>query len=543
MFPLEIFPERSLAESVITTVWVGVFVVAYFNLRLGWTFSGLVVPGYLVPLLIAKPASAVVVCIEGVITYFIVRYICERFIRSGSWSSFFGRDRFFALIIASLVVRLVLDGWVLPRVGEFVNSHLDINYDYRNKLSSFGLIIVALIANQFWKTGFVGGLTPFFVTNFGTFLIVRFVLMEFTNFNIGNLEYMYENISASLVASPKAYIILLTCAFVASRMNLLYGWDFNGILIPSLLALEWYNPLTIATTFLEAFVILGLACLVLRLPLLQQTTIEGSRKLLLFFNLSYGYKLVLGHIQQSVEGLELSDYFGYGYLVPTLMAVKMHDKHIPLRLTRATLQTSLAGAIYASALGFLLTFLPPLGTAAPASAESALSEESIEVADSLADVLREDKLRLYERRGEKEFEVPLAIEIDYFIRGLRELNRYQRRPELENLQAARREFDRIGYELKILERKYVYLREKDTTRGWGIYAFHLDPASELVVEIPAPIEEWAVLESGAFLFETFRGKALAIGGAARKLRRDGASDVLRSGKTLYGTFHRIIGQR
>ena len=58
---IPLFPEGSLSASIVTTVWVGVWVVAFFNLRLGWTFSGLVVPGYVVPLLIAKPSAGAVV--------------------------------------------------------------------------------------------------------------------------------------------------------------------------------------------------------------------------------------------------------------------------------------------------------------------------------------------------------------------------------------------------------------------------------------------------------------------------------------------------
>ena len=60
-FPLYIFPEGSLSASVITTVWVGVLVVVFFNLRLGWLLSGLVVPGYLAPLILAKPWAASVI--------------------------------------------------------------------------------------------------------------------------------------------------------------------------------------------------------------------------------------------------------------------------------------------------------------------------------------------------------------------------------------------------------------------------------------------------------------------------------------------------
>jgi len=100
---LNIFPPGSLSASVVTTVWVGIFVSAFFNLRFGWSMSGLVVPGYLVPLLIIKPWSAGVVIIEGVLAYFIVLWVFEYLSRLGLWNSVFGRDRFFALLLTSLI--------------------------------------------------------------------------------------------------------------------------------------------------------------------------------------------------------------------------------------------------------------------------------------------------------------------------------------------------------------------------------------------------------------------------------------------------------
>ena len=544
MFPLEIFPERGLSESVITTVWVGVFVVAYFNLRLGWTFSGLVVPGYVVPLMLAKPISAGVIFVEAVLTYFVVRIVSNRFQNSGVWSSFFGRDRFFALVVASLLVRLILDGWVLPGVGEFVTQQLHLSFDYRNNLSSFGLIIVALVANQFWKTGFLRGMIPFTVTVGLTFLIVRYGLIELTNFNIGNLEYMYENISASLVASPKAYIILLSCAFVASRVNLLYGWDFNGILIPSLLALEWYHPHRIAMTFLESFVILGGSVLVLKLPFFRKMTVEGARKLLLFFNVAFAYKLAVGHIQQFFGlDFEATSLYGYGYLISTLIAVKMHDKHIPLRLTRSTLQASLTGAIVAAVVGFSLTFLPHVGRGEMPPIDGSLAEEPGSENRSLEEALRADKLALYQKRGARNFSVPLAHEVDSFVRSLRSIDRYVRTEKTEFLQVAKFELDAIGYDLRVVERRYLYLREAGEPRGWGIYVFDLTRPRGSVIEVPVPVDEWSVLESGSLLFDVFEARALAIGGSARRASRDGSADVLRSGRTLYSAFHRIVGQR
>ena len=287
LLPLNIFPQGSLTSSVITTVWIGVFVVAFFNLRLGWVLSGLVVPGYVAPLLIMKPWSAGVIFVEAIVTYLLVRFLSDYLSRYGLWSSLFGRDRFFALVLASVIVRLTFDGWLLPGFGAWLETEWQIQFDYRNNLYSFGLIIIALIANLFWKTGFWRGAIPVFATLGITYLIIRYGLMTVTNFTISNLGYMYEDLASSVLASPKAYIILITSAFIASRMNLRYGWDYNGILLPSLIALQWYQPAKIVTSFVEAFVILGIAILVLRTPLFANSNIEGARKLLLFFNISF----------------------------------------------------------------------------------------------------------------------------------------------------------------------------------------------------------------------------------------------------------------
>ncbi len=224
--PAALFPE-SLASSVTTTVWVGVMVAVFFTLRFGWNLSGLVVPGYMTPLLLVKPLSAAVVFTEGVITYLLVHGFSERCSRYGVWSSLFGRDRFFGLVLVSVAVRLVGDGWLWPAVGELWSDYFRTDFDYRGELHSFGLIVVSLIANQFWKTGVRGGWIPVCATVGLTYLIVRYGLMEFTNFSIANLSYAYNDLAASLLAAPKAYIVLLTTAFLASRMNLYYGWEFN----------------------------------------------------------------------------------------------------------------------------------------------------------------------------------------------------------------------------------------------------------------------------------------------------------------------------
>lgn len=114
-FILQLFPAGGgLGQSVITTVWIGIAVVCLLNLRFGFPLTGLVVPGYLVPLLIVSPTSAAVILIEAVVVYtimlFCAKYIMEKF----GYAEMFGRDRFFAIILISILVRVIMDTLFWP---------------------------------------------------------------------------------------------------------------------------------------------------------------------------------------------------------------------------------------------------------------------------------------------------------------------------------------------------------------------------------------------------------------------------------------------
>ena len=141
IFPLNIFPP-GLSSSVITTVWVGIVVTTFFNLRFGWVLSGLIVPGYIVPLLLTKPISALVIFIEAFVTYAIIWFFSEYLVRFGKWFSFFGRDRFFAILLISVIIRLIFDSWLLPLLGEKLDQWFHWPFDYRSALHSYGLIVI-----------------------------------------------------------------------------------------------------------------------------------------------------------------------------------------------------------------------------------------------------------------------------------------------------------------------------------------------------------------------------------------------------------------
>lgn len=536
---IALFPP-GLTSSVITTVWIGVFVVVFFNLRLGWVLSGLVVPGYLVPLLMVKPWSVAVIVAEGILSYAIVWLLSSPGARLGGYTSFFGRDRFFALTLVSVIVRVLSDGWLLPSLAAALESAGYTTFDYRSNLQSFGLVIVALIANQFWKTGLWRGLMPLTVTVGLTYLIVRYLLVPLTNYDVSNVAFMYEDLASSIVASPKAYIILLTTAFVASRMNLVYGWDFSGILLPSLLALQWFQPEVILITFIEALIILSLGRVLLATPLFAQTTIEGGRKLLLFFNIGFAYKFILGYGLLLVAPLHKpTDYFAFGYLLSTLLAIKMHDKDIAIRLTRATVQTSLVAVLLASLLGFGLTLLPLRSdSVAVDTALAEIAELPSRETRPLAEVLRRDKLLLY--AGRRASAEPTALDLDRFVEALDRLDSAGM-PAPAELAAARRTLAELGYELQIVEQRYLYLREQ-AARGWGLYVLDTQAVSDLIIESPTAGRQRGVAEAAAALFERYQARGLALAGSIPAIAGE-RFDPLRNPQTLFAAFHRRLGLR
>jgi len=532
IFPLQVFPQGSLSSSVITTVWIGVFVVAFFNLRFGWVLSGLVVPGYLIPLLLIKPWAVFAIFIEGITAYYLVWFFSEYLSRYGLWSALFGRDRFFALILASIVTRVTFDGWLLPIFGSWLQG-VGIIFDFRNELHSLGLVIVALIANQFWKTGVIRGLPPLLITLLVTWIIVKYLLMPFTNFGLGGLSYMYEDLAASILASPKAYIVLVMTAFVASRMNLRYGWDFNGILIPALLALQWYEPTKILISFVEAFIILGLAIVTLRLPLFANSTIEGAKKLLLFFNISFFYKIILSYLLiYLTPEIKISDYFAFGYLLSTLLAIKMHDKGIAIRMTRATIQTSLVSILIASVFGYALTMMPHFQ---PWS----MSQTQIEITglthsdETLLTKIQNFKPEMY-RSKFTGLHNPLLQEIDAFRVGLDFIKQHLHNQDQDSLTQGVAYLNKLGYQVELLEEKYLFISEIESNRNWGIYVFNLKAENELLVELPTPLEERGLIEGATALFVTLNARSLAIAG--------GNSHQLNN-QALFDAFHRLAGRR
>ena len=517
---LPMFPFDSASITITTTVWIGVVITTFFNLRLGWTLSALVIPGYVVPLIIARPTTAVIILVEAAITYGITVWISESNRMHPYWSSVFGRDRFFLIVVLSVLVRSLCDGWLLPAGGRWLVENMNFDIDYQNDLSSYGLIAVALIANYFWKPGLMRGL-PCLLTCVGlTWVIVAWVLVPFTNFNIGSFHLLYEDISTSILASPKAYIVILVTGWLASWVNLRYAWDFNGILIPALVALIWPEPHRILFSMVEVCLVYGAGVLLMSSRPFRNIAIQGGRKLAFFFTVCFLIRFVLSHVLSNfAPELKVTDFFGLGYLLSTLVAIKIHDKKASIRMSKGVLQISAVGAVLACFVGFALDRLDFFDYGPEqVSQQTIASAGLIESDKSLAELFKEEKVRLYRDRDGVAIPGSTGRQLTTFRDALSQLK--QLSGDLSNagnseaLNRIAANLAKANYELLLVRGADILLREVEpfSARGW----FVVTPQNENGIAIVAPDavkEKWCA-ESALSLHEELNASAIAVLGTA-----------------------------
>jgi hypothetical protein len=156
---------------------------------------------------------------------------------------------------------------------------------------------------------------------------------------LSRFQIANESVSLSFLETPHAYIILALGAVLAARDNVLYGWDYNGILVPALLAVAWYEPTKLLTTVVEALLVLVLSKALAQSRPFRSILMVGSRRMLLAYGVGFAVKWVLGFgVLRVAPNLQAIDYFGFGYLLPSLLAVKMWNTDKIGRVLLPTLQ-------------------------------------------------------------------------------------------------------------------------------------------------------------------------------------------------------------
>ncbi|HZI11424.1 MAG TPA: poly-gamma-glutamate biosynthesis protein PgsC/CapC, partial [Myxococcus sp.] len=549
---LTLFPAYSLDTSILAAVLVGVLILALLTESFGWVFVGLVVPGYLASVFVIHPEAGATVVAESILTYGLALALSAGMSRTGAWSEFFGRDRFFAIVLSSVLVRAVSEALLLPHLGRWMDAEWGTSFTLDRSLHSIGLVLVPLTANAFWKLKLRRGLWQVGVPVFLTYALLRWVLLPATNLSFSSLELMYEDVAQDFLASPKAYIILLVTALLAARFNLHYGWDFNGILVPALLALTWLEPAKLLATLAEVLLLVLGTKAVLALPGLRTLNLEGPRKTVLVFFLGFVVKWAVGWaLGGRIPGLKVTDLFGFGYLVPTLLAVKILQKKAVARVMLATVHTSLAGFLIGSLVGFGLSLVEP--RQAIAVSEEALRAQApgLGLDQSPLGVMAMARASARENDASG---VPLRRrnhELRQYGTLWRSVDAWLETGSVDGPAAVRERAGELGIELRMLpkptpeaaERYLLVEKERDEGRlGWDT-ALLMPGARGPVLEVPRPLSEAPSAEASAALCERVACRAIIASGLDTSGARLRAGDALNEPDAPLRNAHAALAAR
>lgn len=349
---LDLLSTRGLDQSILLTVLLGLWIMLAFSEILGWVFIGVVVPGYLASVMVIAPTSACAILCEAILTLVLARTLAVTVAKTGVWTQFFGRDRFFLIVLISIWVRQLSQSVVLPSLERFFRGHGYPSLTLSEDFSSIGLVLVPLTANMFWRLNLARGLVHCGTLVGLTYLLLRWVLLPYTNLTDASLVLLYEDSAIDFMSNAKSYIVLLVSAYLASLANLKYGWDFGGILIAALLSLLWWTPIKLALTLLEAMLLYGATLILLKLPVIRSLNLEGSRKISIVFTYSFCLKCLIAMlIGDSFPGLKVTDLFAFGYLMSSILVVRMMVVGSARRVMLPVVLTSALGFVVSSLLG------------------------------------------------------------------------------------------------------------------------------------------------------------------------------------------------
>lgn len=367
----DLFSPTGFESSATTPVFVGVIVSWFFTETLGWVFAGLVVPGYLAGVFLLDPRSGAIDVGAALLTYGLAKALDELLPAVGLSFKTFGRERFFLVVLCSLLVRLCVDAVLLRQL-----------FPGANWAFSTGLVLVPLMANACWKTGLLRGVVQQGVRTAVVYLLLHLLIFRYTPLSLAGFQLATENVAAAFLDSPRSYILLLTGAIVAAATNIKFGWDFGGILVPALISLIIVNPMKLAATFGEALVLSGLVSAflgALRLTPLANVDFGGPRRIVLFFTADYGLRLAFATCAPLWLRGDITELLGFGYLLPTLLAVKSSERGSPARVLLPALEVALAAFACVALFDFAVLRLgwartpPPLPVEPAAAPPSAVS--------------------------------------------------------------------------------------------------------------------------------------------------------------------------
>lgn len=357
---IELFPERMLDSSIHTAILIGVGTLWLLTESLGFVFAGFIVAGYLAAITAVAPMSTCAIALEAVLTYGGAHALGRGLPSLGLWHHAFGRERFLLFVVVSIPVRLFVEGLAAPGLEVLLQPLLDDPVWRGGRFFGIGVVLVPLLANAFWKVGLARGAGQVALCTAVTWAALTQVLTPLTNFHFGAFEATFEGIATDFLAVPKVYVVLVVTAAVAARFNLRFGWDFGGILVPALLAVVALTPAKLVATIVEIAVLVACYRLLVGLPSVRRWNLEGPRRIVSMYAVAYALKALIAWGATWLElSVVVSDFYGFGYLLTALVALRCTQQGSAVRTLGSLLATTGTGLALALPLSVGLAWLWP----------------------------------------------------------------------------------------------------------------------------------------------------------------------------------------
>lgn len=89
---------------------------------------------------------------------------------------------------------------------------------------------------------------------------------------------------------------------------------------------------------------------------------------------------------------------------------------------------------------------------------------------------------------------------------------------------------------------YLVREKRPIQKGWGLYAFRVDSASNIIVEAPHPLYDKRTLSVALDIYRALDARALLIAGAHRNANSDGSADMAHVTESIFQSVHVALSQ-
>jgi hypothetical protein len=89
---------------------------------------------------------------------------------------------------------------------------------------------------------------------------------------------------------------------------------------------------------------------------------------------------------------------------------------------------------------------------------------------------------------------------------------------------------------------YLLREQRPIQKGWGLYAFRVNSASNIIVEAPHPLYDRRTPSIAVDVYRALDARALLIAGAHRNANQDGLADVAHAPESIFQSVHESLAR-